>query len=122
MELVQHLAPYCVQGKAANSDALRQRCNRRLSGLGDGAALARIGPVRDVVALGSFGMKDRLLTFGVIGTVVAALCCFTPVLVWLLVGLGLAGLVGALDLVLLPTLGIFLCITGYALWRRHKRM
>ena len=77
--------------------------------------------IDDVVTLGGFAMKDRLLKFGVIGTVVVALCCFTPVLVWLLVGLGLAGLIGALDLVLLPALGIFLCITGYALWRRRKR-
>ena len=66
-------------------------------------------------------MKDRLLKVGMIGTVVSALCCFTPVLVWLFAGLGLVGLVGALDLVLLPALGIFLCITGYALWRRRKR-
>ena len=74
-----------------------------------------------MVALVGYAMKDPLLRFGLLGTVVSALCCFTPVLVWLLLGLGLAGLIGALDLFLLPALGFFLCITGYALWQRRKQ-
>ncbi|HMB77520.1 MAG TPA: mercury resistance system transport protein MerF [Kiloniellaceae bacterium] len=63
-------------------------------------------------------MKDRLLLVGIIGTVVAAICCFTPVLVILLVTVGLSAAVGYLDVILIPILVIFLTITGYALWRR----
>ena len=64
-------------------------------------------------------MKDRLLSTGVIGTVVAALCCFTPILVWLLAGIGLSAAIAYLDMVLLPALAVFIAITGYALWRRR---
>ena len=65
-------------------------------------------------------MKDRLLYTGVIGTVLAALCCFTPVLVILLGTVGLSAITGYLDFVLLPALFVFLCITAVALWRRRK--
>ena len=65
-------------------------------------------------------MKDRLLQIGIIGTIVAAICCFTPVLVVLLGAVGLSALIDYLDIVLLPTLAIFLVITGYALWKRSK--
>jgi len=63
----------------------------------------------------------RLLKFGIIGTVVAALCCFTPVLVVLFGAVGLAALVGYLDAVLFPALGLFILLTIYALWRRQNR-
>ncbi len=65
-------------------------------------------------------MKDRFLQIGIIGTIVAAICCFTPVLVVLLGAVGLSALIDYLDIVLLPTLAIFLVITGYALWKRNK--
>ena len=66
-------------------------------------------------------MSDRgLLKLGIIGTIVAAVCCFTPVLVVLLGVIGLAAAIAWLDLFLLPALGIFLVITGYALWQQHK--
>ena len=66
-------------------------------------------------------MNDKtLLTTGIVGTVLAALCCFTPVLVILLTGVGLSAAIGYLDLVLLPALGIFVGITIYALWRRQR--
>ncbi len=61
---------------------------------------------------------SRLLQVGIIGNVVAALCCFTPVLVVLLGAIGLSALVGVLDYVLLPVLAIFIAITVYALWKR----
>ena len=63
---------------------------------------------------------NTLLTTGIVGTVLAALCCFTPVLVVLLTGVGLSAAIGYLDIVLLPVLGIFIAITFYALWRRHR--
>ena len=61
--------------------------------------------------------NKALLTTGIIGTIVAALCCFTPVLVVLLGAIGLSAVVGYLDVVLLPALVIFVGITVYALWR-----
>lgn len=64
--------------------------------------------------------NNKLLTTGIVGTVLAALCCFTPLLVALLGAVGLSALVGYLDFVLLPALGIFLAITVYALWRKKK--
>lgn len=64
-------------------------------------------------------MKDvTLLKVGITGTVIAAICCFTPALVVLLGAIGLSSLTGSLDIVLLPALAIFLVMTGYALWKR----
>ena len=62
--------------------------------------------------------NNALLRVGIVGAVIAALCCFTPVLVVLLGLVGLSAVVGALDYVLLPVLVIFIAITGYALWKR----
>ncbi|WP_029131833.1 mercury resistance system transport protein MerF [Sedimenticola selenatireducens] len=63
---------------------------------------------------------DILLRVGVIGTVVAALCCFTPVLIVLLGVVGLSAISGYLDYVLLPALALFLGLTIYAVWRRRQ--
>lgn len=65
--------------------------------------------------------SNGLLKVGLIGTVIAALCCFTPVLVVLFGAVGLAAVVGYLDFVLLPALGIFILLTIYALWRKNAR-
>jgi len=67
-------------------------------------------------------MQDKnLLKIGIVGTVVAALCCFTPLLVILVSAVGLSAFLGMLDIVLLPALAIFIGITGYALWKlKHK--
>jgi mercuric ion transport protein len=54
------------------------------------------------------------------GTVVAAICCFTPVLVVLLGAVGLSALTGYIDVVLLPALAVFLALTGYAIWLRNR--
>ena len=61
-----------------------------------------------------------LLRVSVIGTVLVALCCFTPILVVLLGTLGLAALTGYLDYVLLPALVLFIGLTCYAVWRKKK--
>ncbi len=66
-------------------------------------------------------MKDRLLTIGIVGTVVAAICCFTPALALLLSAVGLSAAIGYLDIILLPALAIFILMTGYALWRRQRQ-
>ncbi len=66
-------------------------------------------------------MDDRrLLKIGIVGAVVAALCCFTPLLVGLLAAVGLSALVGWLDYVLLPALAIFIGIIVYALVRQRR--
>lgn len=62
----------------------------------------------------------RLLRVGLLGSVIAALCCFTPVLVILLSAVGLSAALGWLDFVLLPALAAFLALTGYALWKRRQ--
>ncbi|MBL4872562.1 MAG: mercury resistance system transport protein MerF [Rhodobacteraceae bacterium] len=64
---------------------------------------------------------DKLLKIGVIGTVIAALCCFTPILVVLVGIVGLSAIIGYLDFVLFPALGVFILITVYALIRRKRR-
>lgn len=66
-------------------------------------------------------MRDRgLLRIGIAGTAIAALCCFTPVLVVMLGAVGLSAVVGWLDTVLLPALALFAGITLYALVRRQR--
>jgi len=64
--------------------------------------------------------EKKLLGVGIGGTVIAALCCFTPLLVVLLGALGLSAALGWLDFVLLPALGFFICLTIYAVYRRKK--
>jgi mercuric ion transport protein len=68
-------------------------------------------------------MKSKLLTLGLGGTLLAALCCFTPILPIVLTVLGLTGLLGVLynDAVLLPVLAGFLILTGYTIWRQRKQ-
>ena len=67
-------------------------------------------------------MNDKkALQFGVIGTIIAALCCFTPVLVVLFGVVGLSAFIGYLDYVLFPALAFFVLLTIYALWRKRSR-
>jgi mercuric ion transport protein len=68
-------------------------------------------------------MKDAtLIRTGIIGSVVAALCCFTPVLVVLLGAVGLSAVTGYLDVVLVPALIFFVGPTVYALYRRNRAL
>lgn len=65
-------------------------------------------------------MDNRtLLRTGIAGSVVAVLCCATPLLVILLGAVGLSAWVGWLDYALIPALVVFLGITIYALRRRR---
>ena len=61
---------------------------------------------------------EKLLRSGVAGTVIAMLCCFTPVLVILLGFVGLSAIIGGLDYVLFPILFASLGLIGYALYLR----
>lgn len=65
-------------------------------------------------------MKDAtILKTGFAGSVIVALCCFTPALVILLGAVGLSAWLGWIDYVLLPALVAFLVLTAYSLWRRQ---
>jgi len=68
-------------------------------------------------------IMNKLLALGLGGTILAALCCFTPLLPILLTALGLTGLLGVVynDAILLPILAGFLILTGYAVWRQKKQ-
>ncbi len=73
------------------------------------------------MALETEESDGRLLKFGVIGAVILALCCFTPVLVVLLGVVGLPAILGWLDYVLLPALAFFIGLTIYAVRRRQRQ-
>ena len=63
-------------------------------------------------------MEDRkLLRVGLVGALVAALCCFTPVLVLLSTTVGFSAVAGWLDVVLLPAMATFMAIVTYSLFR-----
>jgi len=62
----------------------------------------------------------NLIKIGVIGSVVAVLCCFTPVLVVLFGAVGLASIVAYLDYVLLPSLVFLIGLTVYTLVKRNR--
>lgn len=64
--------------------------------------------------------QTTLLKTGIIGSIIAAICCVTPVLVVLFGAVGLAAFIGYLDYVLMPALVIFLGITAYAFFRKKK--
>ncbi|MBI3926433.1 MAG: mercury resistance system transport protein MerF [Armatimonadetes bacterium] len=63
--------------------------------------------------------RSRFLT-GLVGTVLVALCCFTPILVIALGALGLGAATGWLDWILLPVLVILAAVSAraYRQWRR----
>jgi len=66
-------------------------------------------------------VKDAtILKTGVAGSIIAAVCCFTPALVILLGSVGLSAWLGWIDFVLFPALAIFLGLTAYGLWRRQR--
>ncbi|MGH6793489.1 MAG: mercury resistance system transport protein MerF [Kiloniellales bacterium] len=66
-------------------------------------------------------MDDKKLIWtGGAGSVIAAICCFTPMLVVVLGVLGLSAWLGWIDYLLFPTLALFLGITAYGLWRRQR--
>jgi len=67
-------------------------------------------------------MDNRtLLKTGIAGSVIAALCCATPILVILLGAVGLSAWAGWLDYVLIPAFVVFAGITVYALHRRRAQ-
>lgn len=65
--------------------------------------------------------RAAALKTGIIGTFVTALCCFTPLLVVILGGVGLSAWLVWMDYVLFPMLGGFLAMTGYGLWKWRSK-
>ena len=64
-------------------------------------------------------MNDKkLLRNGIAGTVIAMLCCFTPLLVIILGFVGLSAIIGGLDYGLFPMMFASLGIISYALYLR----
>ena len=64
---------------------------------------------------------DRLLKWGLGGALFAALCCFTPLLVAVIAGVGLSALTGWLDYALFPLMFFSLAVVAQALWLRAGR-
>ena len=62
-----------------------------------------------------------LLKVGVIGTILAAICCTTPILVIALGMMGLGAMTGYLDYVLLPLLGLFILLALYGFLQGRKK-
>jgi mercuric ion transport protein len=64
--------------------------------------------------------NKSLFRIGIIGTSLAALCCFTPVLVVVLTTLGMASLIPRLDPILIPVMVSFAAFTFWAYSRQDK--
>ena len=65
-------------------------------------------------------MNDKkVLQYGVIGTIIAALCCFTPVLAVLLPVLGLRAWLATADSIVVPLLVACLGLVAVSLYRRR---
>jgi len=62
--------------------------------------------------------EDKMLKRGLFGSVFAAICCFTPFLVFVVAGVGLSAIVGWLDYALFPLLFASLGVVAHALWLR----
>ncbi len=66
-------------------------------------------------------MTDKgVLKLGIIGMIVAALCCFAPVLVTLLGAVALSAAIGWTDYILVSVLLFFVILIVFALWKRRS--
>jgi mercuric ion transport protein len=64
---------------------------------------------------------DKMLKRGLIGSIFAAICCFTPFLVFIVAGVGLSAYIGWLDYALFPLLFASLGVVAHALWLRAEK-
>ncbi|WP_371018891.1 mercury resistance system transport protein MerF [Pseudalkalibacillus sp. JSM 102089] len=64
--------------------------------------------------------RNKTLITGVVGTIIALICCTTPVLAILLGTVGLGALTGYLDYVLIPALVLFILITFFSFRKKTK--
>lgn len=63
---------------------------------------------------------NKLICFGGAGSIIVAICCFTPVLVVALGAIGLSAWLGWIDYVLFSALAVLLGIAAYGLWCRQR--
>ncbi len=63
---------------------------------------------------------SQIFRVGIIGTIVTAVCCFTPVLPFILSAIGISRFVGYLDMVLMPLLAIFAGIAIFGFLKRRS--
>jgi len=67
-------------------------------------------------------MNNRtLITTGVVGAAVAAVCCFTPILAIVFGAVGLTAWLAKADDVLIPALILCLGLAGFGLYRKRLR-
>lgn len=64
--------------------------------------------------------SSQIFRVGIIGTIVTAVCCFTPVLPFILSAIGISRFVGYLDMVLMPLLAIFAGIAIFGFLKRRS--
>jgi mercuric ion transport protein len=62
----------------------------------------------------------KLMATGIVGLVVTALCCATPILALLLAAVGLSAVLGYLNYVLIPAMVLFLAVILYAAYQRRQ--
>lgn len=65
--------------------------------------------------------QNKLVRYGSLGALIAALCCFTPLLVVGLAAAGLAGLTAYLDFVLLPVLFASIGVVALGIRQSQRR-
>jgi mercuric ion transport protein len=67
-------------------------------------------------------MRDRsLIATGIVGGLVAAICCATPLLAVVFGAVGLGAWLTKADYVLVPAVIICLALIGFGLYRRRLR-
>jgi hypothetical protein len=123
MGLVPCTAPKTLRLSQAVRQNLDSSRGCDIPGLFNFTILGGIGATFHVGFMEVNKLKNKLLALGLGGTILAILCCFTPLLPIVLTALGLTGLLGVVysDAVLLPILAGFLILTGYAIWRQKKQ-
>ncbi len=65
-------------------------------------------------------MKNKNILIGSMGTGITAVCCFTPILVIGLTGLGTVAVISYLDYVLFPLLAFFAALTVYGIYQKQQ--
>ncbi len=63
---------------------------------------------------------DKMIRIGAAGSIVAMICCFTPVLVILFGAIGLGGLIAGIDIILFPALAVFLGLLVFGIIGKRR--
>ena len=65
-------------------------------------------------------MRDRtLITTGIVGSALAAICCATPLLAILLGAVGLTAWIAKADYMVIPALVLCVALIGFGLYRQR---